>query len=165
MDSASVGQPTPIGRTIRGDRPSSRQDGSGAVAAGTLTRTVPTAVIAFDFDPFLHVGDGVVRWETLGIALAIFAALVIAAIGTRSLELRVDDLIFVVLGIVPGAVIGGRLGYVLLHPAFFIANPGAILDPGIGSLQLSLGVIGGSLTGGAVAGSTLSLASSRSTLT
>jgi phosphatidylglycerol:prolipoprotein diacylglycerol transferase len=112
---------------------------------------VPTAVIAFDFDPFLHVGDGVVRWETLGIAVAIFVALVIAAIGTRSLELRADDLIFVVLGIVPGAVIGGRLGYVLLHPAFFIANPGAVLDPGIGSLQLSVGVIGGSLTGGAVA--------------
>ena len=76
---------------------------------------VPTAVIAFDFDPFLHVGDGVVRWETLGIAASIFVALVIAAIGTRSLELRADDLIFVVLGVVPGAVIGGRLGYVLLH--------------------------------------------------
>ena len=112
---------------------------------------MPTAVIAFDFDPFLHVGDGVVRWETLGIAAAIFVALVIAAIGTRSLELRADDLIFVVLGIVPGAVIGGRLGYVLLHPAFFAANPGAILDPGVGSLQLSIGVLGGSLTGGAVA--------------
>jgi phosphatidylglycerol---prolipoprotein diacylglyceryl transferase len=112
---------------------------------------VPTAVIAFDFDPFLHLGDGVVRWETIGVAAAIFVALVVAAIGTRSLELRADDLIFVVLGIVPGAVVGGRLGYVLLHPDFFTANPAAILDPGIGSLQLSLGVIGGSLTGGAVA--------------
>jgi phosphatidylglycerol:prolipoprotein diacylglycerol transferase len=112
---------------------------------------VPTAVIAFDFDPFLHVGDGVVRWETLGVAAAIFVALIVAVIGTRSLELRADDLIFVVLGIVPGAVIGGRLGYVLLHPAFFVANPGTILDPGIGSLQLSVAVVGGSVTGGAVA--------------
>ena len=112
---------------------------------------VPTAVIAFDFDPFLHVGDGVVRWETLGVAAAIFVALIVAVIGTRSLELRADDLIFVVLGIVPGAVIGGRLGYVLLHPAFFVANPGTILDPGIGSLQLSVAVVGGSITGGAVA--------------
>ena len=112
---------------------------------------MPTAVIGFDFDPFLHVGDGVARWETLGVAVAIFVAIIVAAIGTRSLELRADDLIFVVLGIVPGAVIGGRLGYVLLHPAFFAANPGAILDPGVGSLQLSLGVVGGSLTGGAVA--------------
>jgi len=112
---------------------------------------VPTAVIAFDFDPFLHLGDGVVRWETLGVAAAIFVALVVAAIGTRSLELRADDLIFVVLGIVPGAVVGGRLGYVLFHPDFFSANPAAILDPGIGSLQLSLAVVGGGLTGGAVA--------------
>jgi phosphatidylglycerol:prolipoprotein diacylglycerol transferase len=112
---------------------------------------VPIAAIAFDFDPFLHLGDGVVRWETLAIAAAIFMAIVVAAIGTRSLALRADDLIFVVLGIVPGAVIGGRIGYVLLHPAFFGANPNAILDPGVGSLQLSLGVIGGSLTGGAVA--------------
>jgi phosphatidylglycerol---prolipoprotein diacylglyceryl transferase len=110
-----------------------------------------TAVIAFDFDPYLHLGDGVVRLETLGVAASIFVALVVAAIGTRALELRADDLIFVFLGIVPGAVIGGRLGYVLLNPGFFGANPGAILDPGIGSLQLSVGVIGGSLTGGAVA--------------
>jgi phosphatidylglycerol:prolipoprotein diacylglycerol transferase len=116
----------------------------------TLT-VVPTAVIAFDFDPFLHVGDGVVRWETLGIAAAIFVALILAGIGARTMELRSDDLLFVVLGIVPGAVIGGRLGYVLLHPAFFVARPAAIFDPGVGSLELGLAVVGGALTGGIVA--------------
>ncbi len=67
------------------------------------------------------------------------------------MELRTDDLLFVVLGIVPGAVIGGRLGYVLLHPAFFAARPAAILDPGVGSLELGLAVVGGALTGGIVA--------------
>ena len=112
---------------------------------------MPTAVIAFDFDPFLHVGDGVVRWETLGVAGAIFVALILAGIGARTMELRVDDLLFVVLGIVPGAVIGGRLGYVLLYPAFFADHPGAILDPGEGSLELGLAVVGGALTGGIVA--------------
>jgi phosphatidylglycerol:prolipoprotein diacylglycerol transferase len=112
---------------------------------------VPTAVIAFDFDPFLRIGDGVVRWETLGIAGAIFVALVLAGIGARTMELRADDLLFVVLGIVPGAVIGGRLGYVLLHPAFFGDRPAAILDPGVGSLELGLAVVGGALTGGIVA--------------
>ncbi len=116
----------------------------------TLT-VVPTAVIAFDFDPFLHVGDGVVRWETLGVAGAIFVALVLAGIGARTMELRLDDLLFVVLGIVPGAVIGGRLGYVLLYPAYFADHPGAILDPGVGSLELGLAVAGGALTGGVVA--------------
>jgi phosphatidylglycerol:prolipoprotein diacylglycerol transferase len=117
----------------------------------TLTGIVPTAIIAFDFDPFLHIGDGVIRWETLGIAVAIFAALVLAGVGARAMDLRADDLLFVVLGVVPGAVVGGRLGYVLLHPAFFQAQPGAILDPAIGSLELGLGVVGGALTGGIVA--------------
>jgi phosphatidylglycerol:prolipoprotein diacylglycerol transferase len=112
---------------------------------------VPTAVIAFDFDPFLHIGDGVVRWETLGIAAAILTALLLAAIGARTMELRADDLLFVVLGVVPGAVLGGRVGYVLLHPAFFAARPSAILDPGVGSLELGLAVGGGALTGGIVA--------------
>jgi phosphatidylglycerol:prolipoprotein diacylglycerol transferase len=112
---------------------------------------VPAAVIAFDFDPFLHLGDGVVRWETIGIAGAIFLALLLAGIGARTMELRGDDLLFVVLGTVPGAVIGGRLGYVLLNPAFFADRPAAILDPGIGSLELGLAVVGGALTGGIVA--------------
>jgi phosphatidylglycerol:prolipoprotein diacylglycerol transferase len=112
---------------------------------------VPTAIIAFDFDPFLHVGDGFVRWETLGVAAAIFAALVLAGVGARTMDLRADDLLFVVLGVVPGAVVGGRIGYVLLHPEYFGAQPGAILDPSVGSLELGLGVVGGLLTGCIVA--------------
>jgi len=121
------------------------------IAKLTTVPTAPTAVIAFDFDPFLHLGDGVVRWETLGIAVAIFAALVLAGIGARTMELRADDLLFVVLGTVPGAVIGGRLGYILLNPAFFADQPARIIDPGIGSLELGLAVVGGALTGGIVA--------------
>ena len=112
---------------------------------------MPTAVIVFNFDPYLHVGEGVVRWETLGIAAAIFTAIILAALGTRTMGLRADDLLFVVLGIVPGAVIGGRLGYVFLHPEFFTEQPGAILDPSVGSLELSLAVVGGALTGSIVA--------------
>jgi prolipoprotein diacylglyceryltransferase len=143
-DIAPVGKPTrrrsPVaGRPVRS-------------AAGTLTRTVPTAVIAFDFDPLLHLGDGAVRWETIGVAVAIFAALVLAGITARSLGLRLDDLLFVVLGIVPGAVIGGRLGYVFLHADWFGLDPTRILDPSIGSLELTLAVVGGATTGAIVAG-------------
>jgi phosphatidylglycerol:prolipoprotein diacylglycerol transferase len=118
---------------------------------GTLTPIVPTAVLAFDFDPLLHLGDGAVRWETVAIAGAIFASLVVAGLAARAAGLRVDDLLFVVLGLVPGAVVGGRLGYVLLHPAFFTDVPGRILDPGVGSLELTLGVVGGAVTGSLVA--------------
>jgi prolipoprotein diacylglyceryltransferase len=130
---------------------SGRAAASAARPAGTLTRIVPTAVIALDFDPLLRLGDGAVRWETIGVAVAIFAALVIGGVGVRSLGLRLDDLLFVVLGIVPGAVIGGRLGYVFLHPAWFGADYGRVLDPSVGSLELSLGVVGGAITGAVVA--------------
>ena len=112
---------------------------------------MPTAVLAFDFDPLLHLGDGSVRWETIAIAAAIFASIALAGVGARSAGLRVDDLLFVILGIVPGAVIGGRVGYVLLHLSYFSAAPGRILDPGIGSLELTLGVVGGALSGSLVA--------------
>ena len=111
---------------------------------------MPPAVIAFDFDPFLRFGGLAVRWETLGVAGAILVAIVMAGIGARAMDLRADDLLFVVLGVVPGAVVGGRLGYVALHPEFFAAQPRAIVDPGIGSLELSLGVVGGAITGGLV---------------
>jgi prolipoprotein diacylglyceryltransferase len=112
---------------------------------------VPTAVVAFEFDPLLHVGDGAVRWETIALAAAIFVAIAVAGVAARSAGLRVDDLLFVVLGIVPGAVVGGRVGYAALHPAFFQAEPGRLLDPGVGSLELTLAVVGGTLTGSLVA--------------
>jgi phosphatidylglycerol:prolipoprotein diacylglycerol transferase len=128
-----------------------RRGGRPLAAAATLTRTVPTALIAFDFDPLLHLGDGTVRWETIGVAGSIFAALVVAGLAARSGGLRFDDLLFVVLGIVPGAVVGGRLGYVFLHPAWFGAEPGRIVDPAVGSMELTLAVVGGALTGALVA--------------
>lgn len=112
---------------------------------------MPPALIAFDFDPLLRLGDGAVRWETVATAGGILLALVLAGIRARAARRRLDDLLFVVLGIVPGAVVGGRLGYVLLHPAYFLAEPGRILDPGVGSLELTGGVVGGALTGALVA--------------
>ena len=134
----------PLARTPRA-RPGRR-----VPASPTLT-TVPTAVLAFDFDPLLHLGDGAVRWETVAIAAAIFASIALAGLSAVAAGMRVDDLLFVVLGIVPGAVVGGRLGYVLLHPAFFTTAPNRILDPGVGSLELTLAVVGATFTGCLVA--------------
>jgi prolipoprotein diacylglyceryltransferase len=65
--------------------------------------------------------------------------------------LRLDDLAFIVVGAVPGAVAGGRLGYVLDHLGYFQANPAAILDPAQGGLTLTLAVPLGILTGGFIA--------------
>ena len=113
---------------------------------------MPTAVIAFEFDPLLRLGESlVVRWQTVALAVVIATALVLAALMARRDGLRADDLLYIAVGTVPGAVIGGRIGYVLLHLDFFQANPGSILDPGLGAMELAFGVVGGVFTGSVVA--------------
>lgn len=113
---------------------------------------MPIAVIAFDFDPLLRLAEGlVVRWQTVALAGAIAATLILAALIARRGSLRLDDLLFIAVGLVPGAVIAGRLGYILLHIEYYTANPGAILDPGLGAMELAFGVVGGLVTGSYVA--------------
>lgn len=113
---------------------------------------MPIAVIAFDFDPLLRLAEGlVVRWQTVALAAVIATALILAGVIARRDGLRADDLLFIAVGTVPGAVIGGRIGYVLLHLPYYQANPGAIIDPGLGAMELALGVAGGLLTGSLVA--------------
>jgi phosphatidylglycerol:prolipoprotein diacylglycerol transferase len=119
------------------------------------------AVIDLTFDPVLHVGDVEVRVATLFLAVVFLAGLLMAArIGHLTPQpgpyvppppLRPDDIPFLVLGIVPGAVVGGRLDYVLVHFDFYQANPAAIVDPAQGSLGLGLAVAGGILGGLAIA--------------
>lgn len=114
-------------------------------------------VITFAFDPLLRFGDIEVRAQTVVLAGIILAALLLAArIGRLTPQdspyvppptLRPDDIPFLVLGIVPGAVIGGRLEYVLLHLDYYAANPTAIVDPAQGSLALGLAVVGGIIGG------------------
>lgn len=117
-------------------------------------------VVVFEFDPLIRLGDLAIRWEAVGVAGSALLALILAALlglrggpgrGSRVERHRPDDLLYIVLGAVPGAVIGGRLGYLLLHLDFYANDPGAIVDPGQGGLQLSLAVLGGILTGGYVA--------------
>jgi phosphatidylglycerol:prolipoprotein diacylglycerol transferase len=132
------------------------------------------AVITLAFDPVIRLGGFAVRLETVAVAVVVLVMLLIAARVARRVpadptldqrlapgerprreeHLRRDDLLFVVLGAIPGAVIGARLGAVLLHLDFFAADPGAIVDPSTGSLQLSLAVVG-AVIGGAVIGGLL----------
>jgi prolipoprotein diacylglyceryltransferase len=125
------------------------------------------AAIRLDFDPSTTVFGLSMRLETLALAGVIFFVLVLAALSAgRSRgapagpegavdaagpRLRRDDLVLIAFGAVPGAVVGGRLGYGLLHFDYYSANPGAITDPGQGSLGLTLGVVLGTLTAVAVA--------------
>lgn len=114
---------------------------------GYTARTVPIAVIAFDFDPLLRLGDGlVVRWQTVALAVVLAACLIVAGVLARRALLRADDLLYLAVGAVPGAVIGGRLGQLIVAPEAFSGGPLTLLDPALGGLELGLGVVGGVLT-------------------
>jgi prolipoprotein diacylglyceryltransferase len=113
---------------------------------------VPIGVILFDFDPYAHLfGDLAVRWGAIALTAVIVFALVAAAILAQASDLRADDVVFIAVGIVPGAVIGARLGYALLHWSIYAGDPGRLLEPSAGGLELGLGVVGGFLTGSYVA--------------
>jgi prolipoprotein diacylglyceryltransferase len=109
---------------------------------------VPIAVLTFQFDPFAHLfGDLTVRWGAIALVVVIVAALILAGVLARAGGLRPDDVALVAVGIVPGAVIGGRIGYFLAHAGFYGSAPDQLLDPSIGGLDLGLAVVGGFLTG------------------
>ena len=110
------------------------------------------AVLTFQFDPIAYPFGGLaVRWGILALAGVLIAALVLAGLLGRSAGLRADDLAFIAVGAVPGAVVGGRLGYGLLHWDYFGSTPQTLFDPAVGSLELGLGVLGGLLTASYVA--------------
>ena len=123
---------------------------------------MPLGVITLAFDPVVELSDtSSVRVETIALAVVLFLGLILAArmaLITPSVGpyvpapgLRFDDLVFILVGAVPGAIVGGRLGYVLDHLAYYKDNPAAILDPGQGGLTLTLAVPLGILTGGFIA--------------
>jgi prolipoprotein diacylglyceryltransferase len=90
----------------------------------------------------------VVRWQAIGLALAIAVALLAYGytISASVREARAGDVAFVVLAAVPGAVVGGRLVHGLVYLDAYVAQPAALLDLGRGSLSLVGAVIGGTLT-------------------
>lgn len=113
---------------------------------------MPIALISFDFDPLLRLGgDLAVRWQTVALAAVFAVVLVLIGLLARGRHLRADDLLSIVIGAVPGAVVAGRLGYLLLHPEAFTAGPATFIDPSVGGLELASGVIGGALTAAYVA--------------
>jgi phosphatidylglycerol:prolipoprotein diacylglycerol transferase len=118
---------------------------------GTLT-AVPIGVITFEFDPVLHLlGTFTVRWQTLAIAAVIAISIVVATLVARRAALRADDLLFITVGVVPGALIGGRLEYAATHWGAFAQDPMSLLDPARSGLGLAGAVIGGTISGAYVA--------------
>jgi len=133
--------------------------------AGASPFTLPgvtPAVISLAFDPVLRLTETAsVRLETLALAAVVLVGLALAARIGRATPavgpyvpapgLRPDDLIFIVVGSVPGALFGGRLGYALAHADYYAANPGAALDPALGGFDLTLAVPFALLSGAIIA--------------
>jgi phosphatidylglycerol:prolipoprotein diacylglycerol transferase len=134
----------------------------------TLLPVLP--VIELAFDPIAQVGDWNIRLQTLALAAVILIALLLAAAAARRTpvdiarspddrgpegdeanHLRRDDLLYIAVAAIPGAVLGGRLGYWLVYAGYYSANPGAILDIGQGGFELAMAVAGGTLTASVVA--------------
>ncbi len=118
-----------------------------------LSSVVPLALVTLRFDPTVRAGPLAIRWETLGLAAALFVALVTAAAFVRRsgraahlARLRPDDLFYLVLAAVPGAVVGGRLLVALDYLSYYRDHPAALLDPAQGSLSLLGAVLGGTLS-------------------
>lgn len=120
------------------------------------------AVLNITFDPVVHLGDTAsVRAETIALAAILFAGLLLAArIGritpaagpyVPAPGLRPDDLLFIVVGAVPGALLGGRVGYVLDHLDYYRANPASMTDFSQGALSLAVAVPLGILSGAIIA--------------
>jgi phosphatidylglycerol---prolipoprotein diacylglyceryl transferase len=136
------------------------------------------AVIQLDFDPLLRLGEFGLRWQTVGIALALLLGVAMAARGrvqpagprpprpsrgrpryppapritasgevVEALPLRLDDMGYILLASVPGAVIGGRLVHGLAFWDAYSIAPERLLDPTLGSLSLLGAVLGGVVSG------------------
>lgn len=105
-------------------------------------------VIRLVFDPQVQIGPISLRWEAVALALSIGIALMVWA---RLLDDRpavaMSDLGYVVLGIVPGAVVGGRVFHGIAYADAYILEPQSLFDLSRGSLSLLGAVLGGALFG------------------
>ncbi len=113
---------------------------------------MPIATITFGFDPILHLGpDLAVRWQTVALAAVIAAVLTWSGIVARRVDLRPDDLLSIAVGAVPGAVVFGRLGWIVAHPGSVAPDILVWMDPSVGGFDLAVGVLGGIGSAAAVA--------------
>jgi prolipoprotein diacylglyceryltransferase len=96
----------------------------------------------------------VLRWDAIAAGVTVVAAILVAAWSSRSVDafgalrpLRRDDLLYIVVGILPGAALGGRLFHGLAYLDTYAADPAALFDPARGTLSMFGAVIGGTLSG------------------
>jgi prolipoprotein diacylglyceryltransferase len=140
------------------------------------------AVIELNFDPLLHIAGMTIRWQSVGVTIALLVAFAVAALmapnvgaqgpffrrrqpdltplfpatpkveqARRVRQLRLDDMVLIIAGIVPGAVVVGRVFHGLDYWSYYATQPSKLFDPGVGSLSLLGALIGGVLSASYVA--------------
>ena len=125
---------------------------------------MPLAVLSLRFDPVVEFDGWSLRWQTLAAAAIILLTLVLAAWlagragrggpsgrATGLARLGRDDLLFLAVACVPGAVVGGRVAHVLAYLDYYAGHPGFMADPSRGGLSLLGAVLGGTATAAYVA--------------
>lgn len=127
----------------------------------------PLGIVEVTFDP-VWLSQGplslVLSWQGLAAAAFVLAALLVAAVAVVRYRparpeavpddapaLRLDDLLFIAVAVVPGAVIGGRIVHGLDHVDVYAADLAALLDPARGSLSLLGAVVGGTISAAYIA--------------
>ena len=112
------------------------------------------AVIELSFDPLLHIGELIIRWQTLGVLAALLAGIALAAKlavdNAIQPPLRMSEMVLILAAVVPGAVVGGRLVHAIVYWDAYAAAPLRLFDPSVGALSLLGAVLGGLLSGGYV---------------
>lgn len=111
-------------------------------------------MIDLAFDPALRIGDLLIRWQTIGVTLAVLAGLGLAVLIDGAADgipgrpaLKLDDLIYIVIGVVPGAVVGGRIVHGIAFWETYAADPLRLFDVNVGTLSMTGALLGGTLTG------------------
>jgi phosphatidylglycerol:prolipoprotein diacylglycerol transferase len=107
----------------------------------------PLLALAFpNIDPVLiHIGPLAIRWYALAYIAGLFGGIwymhrLVKAAPALLTSQQVDDLMLWLLG---GIVLGGRLGYVLFYkPAYYLANPAEILRTWEGGMSFHGGLLG-----------------------
>ena len=114
---------------------------------------LPPSLIEVWFDPVIEVGPLIVSWQAVGIVVSLVVALSVAAMigGRQAAPTRLDDIAYISLAIIPGAVSGGRLVHAIVFWPAYSTETWRVANPELGSLSLLGAVLGGALTGGYVA--------------
>jgi prolipoprotein diacylglyceryltransferase len=107
------------------------------------------ATLELSFDPMLAMGGVSLRWDALALVVVLVISIGVWVLRLRAElgdALRFEDVWFVLLAAIPGAVVGGRLLHVLDYADSYLAAPLTTLDLGHGSSSLVGAVIGGALS-------------------